>query len=220
MLMCLRVVPAGLLVAASLGAQAASVIDEGTFTITRAGAPYGTESFKIFRRPGRDGMEYVAQCTRTMEGRVVRTALMADSNGHPTSYSRGGPGLPQLSARRAMNRLTVNEEAPQASTRDYAFTPGTLILDDDVIHQHYFVTWRDPRSLGFVVPVGRLSGQGALTEVGREDLTIGRVTVAAVHYSFGEGDDRREIWIDSSRRLLRVTHPARQIVGTRDLPPR
>ena len=220
--MCLRVVPAALLVAASLGAQSTSVIDEGTFTVTRGGAPYGTESFKIVRRRGLGGLEYVAQCTRTIEGRVIRTSLMADSNGSPTGYSRRttGAGEGQLTAKPAINRLTVNEEGPQASSRDYVFAPGTLILDDDVIHQFYFVTWRDPRSLGFVVPMGRSSGQGVLTEVGREDLIIGRATVAAVRYAFGAGDDRRDIWIDSSRRLLKVTHPARQLVGTRDLPPR
>jgi hypothetical protein len=222
MSMWVRVVPAALLVAASLGAQTAGVIDEATFTVTRGGAAYGTESFKIVRRRGLAGLEYVAQCTRTIEGRVIRTSLMADSMGSPTGYTRRttGSGEGQLTARMAMNRLTVNEEGAQASSRDYVFAPGTLILDDDVIHQLYFVTWRDPRNLGFVTPVGRSSGQGVLTEVGREDLTIGRVTVAAVHYAFGSGDDRREIWIDSSRRLLKVTHPARQIVGTRDLPPR
>jgi hypothetical protein len=220
MRMCVRVVPAALLVAASLGAQRPTVIDEASFTITRGGAPYGTETFQIVRRQGLGGTEYVAQCTRTMDGRVLRTTLAADSTGNPTSYSRGGPGQAQITAKRAMNRLTVNEEGAQASSRDYVFGPGSVILDDDVIHQLYFVTWRDPRSIGFVIPVGRTSGQGNLTEVGREDLTIGRTTVAAVHYSFGTGDDKREIWIDSSRRLLKVLHPARQIVGTRDLPPR
>ena len=222
MRMCLRVVPAAVLLAASLGAQPATVIDEGSFTVTRAGAPYGTESYQIVRRLGRAGLEYVAQCTRTTEGRVVRTTLMADSTGNPTSYSRRTTGSTesQISATRAMSRLTVNEESPHASSRDYVFPPGSLILDDDIIHQLYFVTWRDARSMTFVMPAAYRSAQGGLTEVGREDVMVGRVAIPATRYSFGTGDDKREIWIDSNRRLLKVTHPARQIVGTRDLPPR
>jgi hypothetical protein len=211
-----------LVIAAPLGAQPTGVVDEASFTMTRGGAPYGTESFKIIRRLGTQGVEYAAQCTRTLEGRVVRTMLSADSMGNLTSYSRGttGSGQGQLTARPASNRLTVNEEGAQASSRDYMFAPGSVILDDDVIHQFYFVTWRDARNLTFVAPGGRTTGHGTLTEVGREELVIGRSTVAAVHYEFGSGDDRREIWVDSSRRLLKVTHPSRQIVGMRDHPPR
>ena len=219
-----RVVSASLLVAASgtAAAQPAGVIDEGSFTLTRAGAPYGTESFKIIRRLGTEGSEYIAQCSRTIEGRITRTSLTTDSAGNPTSYTRAttGAGQGQLTARRAMNRLTVNEEGAHASSRDYVFAPGTLILDDDVIHQLYFVTWRDARSVSFVGPGTRTNGQGSLTEVGRENLTIGNASIPAIRFALGSGDDRREIWVDSNRRLLKVAHPGKQIVGVRDLPPR
>ena len=218
----LRVIPATAVFATSAAAQSSGLVDEGTFTITRAGAPHGTESFRVIRRLGTEGVEYVAQCTRTMEGKIVRTSLTADSVGNALSYSRAttGAGQGQLTARRAMNRLTVNEEGPQASSRDYVFAPGSVILDDDVIHQVWFVTLRAPRSFGFVAPAGRVSGQAVLTEVGRESVTVGGTSIQALHYVLGTGDDRTEVWIDSSRRLLKVAYPARQIVGTRDLPPR
>jgi hypothetical protein len=222
--MWLRLVSASVLVAASASAsaQTAGVIDDASFTFTRAGAPYGTESFKIIRRLGAEGTEYIAQCTRTMEGRIVRTALTTDSAGNPTSYTRAttGAGQGKLTARRATNRLTVNEEGAQASSRDYVFAPGTLILDGDVIHQLYFVTWRDDRTLGFVSPGEKTTGQGTLTEVGRETIMVANSSIPAVRYVFGSGDDRREIWVDSSRRLLKVVHPATQTVGVRDQPPR
>lgn len=230
MRMCLRLVPAVMAISGSLSvlypgralAQSTGVVDEGNFTITRGGAPYGTESFKIIKRLGAEGIEYAAQCTRTLDGRIIRTMLYADSTGNLTTYSRAttGSGQGQLTARRALNRLTVNQDGTQASSRDYMFAPGSVILDDDVIHHLYFVTWRDSRDLGFVAPSGRTSGHGSLTEVGRESLAIGRATIPAIHYSFGSGDDRRDIWVDSSRRLLKVSFPAGQIVGIRDLPPR
>lgn len=215
-----RLIPAALLAAASAGAQSSAVIDEGTFTFTRAGVPFGTESFKIIRRRGANGVELVAQCTRTTEGRVVRTGMTTDSSGSPTSYTRAVSGQAEMTARRTVNRLTVNEEGPQASSRDYVFPPGALILDDDVVHQLYFVTWLDPRSIVFVSPGSKTAGQGRLTEAGAEPVTIGRNTVPAVKYVLGEGDDMREIWVDSSRRLLKVAYPARQLIGTRDQLPR
>ena len=222
MSMWLRLVPASLAVAAAVSAQPSRVIDDASFTLTRGGAPFGTESFKIIRRLGPDGMEYVAQCTRTIEGRILRTSLSMDSSGNPTSYTRSSTGsnASQLTARRAMNRLTVNEQGAQASSKDYVFGPGTVILDDDVIHPLYFVTWRDVSDRGFVEMAGRVEGKGALAEVAREDITIGSATIPAIRYAFGSGDDRREIWVDSERRLLKVAIPAKQIVGTRDFPPR
>ncbi len=217
-----RLLPAALIVATPVVAQTSGVIDEASFTVTRAGAPFGTESFKIVRRLGAEGFEYVAQCTRTVEGRIIRTSLAVDSIGNPTSYSRTATGSDagQLTARRAMNRLTVNEQGAQASSRDYVFTPGTLLLDDEVIHPLYFVTWRDRAELAFVELGARAVGKAALIQVGRENIVVGNATVQAVRYAFGSGDDKREIWVDSERRLVKVALPARQIIGTRDLPPR
>ena len=222
MSMSLRIAPALLLLATSASAQPTAVIDDASFTFTRAGAPYGTESFKIVRRLGAAGIEYVAQGTRTMDGRLIRTSITLDSAGNLTSYSRSatGDGGGQLTARPSMNRLTVNEDGPQASSRDYGFVPGTVVLDDDVIHQLYFVTWLDRRDFGFVIPASRTAGRAALVEVSRENLTIGNATIPAIRYTFGTGDAKREIWVDSGKRLLRVTQPSKDLVGTRDLPPR
>ena len=217
-----RLVPAVLVVAAPVHAQPTRVIDEASFTVTRAGAPFGTESFKIVRRLGAEGIEYVAQATRTIDGRVLRTSLSVDSSGNPTGYTRAATGAEagQLSARRAMNRLTVTEQGAQASSRDYVFAPGTVLLDDDVIHPLYFVTWRDAADRAFVDLTAKATGSGPLVEVAREGVLVGNVTIPAVRYAFGSGADKREIWVDSERRLLKVALPARQVVGTRDLPPR
>ncbi|MEO5567929.1 MAG: hypothetical protein ABIR92_05525 [Gemmatimonadaceae bacterium] len=218
----IRLIPAMLVVASAAQAQTSVVIDEASFTFTRGGVAYGNESFKIIRRTGPDGIEYVAKGTRTIEGRIVKTALTADSSGSAMSYSRAttGGSAAQLTARRALNRLTITEQGGQSSTRDYVFAPGTVILDDDAIHQLYFVTWRDPRAVGYMTPARRTSTQGVLTEVARENLTVGSGTIPAAKFVFGTGDATREIWVDSERRLLRVSYPAQRITGTRDLPPR
>jgi hypothetical protein len=217
-----RLIPAVLVAAASAHAQPTRVIDEASFTITRAGAPFGTESFKIVRRLGAEGLEYITQATRTVDGRVLRTSLSVDSSGNPTGYTRTATGADagQLTARRAMNRLTVTEQGAQASSRDYVFAPGTVLLDDDVIHPLYFLTWRHATDLAFVDLSARAAGSASLVEVAREGVLVGNATIPAVRYAFGSGIDKREIWVDSERRLLKVALPARQVVGTRDLPPR
>jgi hypothetical protein len=218
----LRFVPVLLLVGAfGAGAQPAAVIDEGTFTLTRASAPLGSETFKIFRRQGADGAEYVAQCTHTIEGSVVRTALTVDSSGTATSYSRATTGSPgsQLTARRALGRLTVEETGSRSSTEDFLFAPGSLILDDDLVHQLYFVTWRGDRPIKYVAPGTRGVAEAALSEVGDETISLGNESVSATHFAFGSGDARRDIWIDSNRRLLKVSIPSRQIEAIRDRRP-
>ena len=217
-----RLVIASLAVTAALPAQPAGVIDEATFTLTKAGKPFGTETFKTSRRLGAEGVEYVTQSTRTIEGRILRTMLTSDSAGNPTIYMRAWTDAAsgQITARRAMNRLTVNEEGPQGSSRDYVFAPGMLIFDEEVIHPLYFVTWREPRDIGYVDPAAKTTGRASLTEVGRESLMVGNTAVPAMRFSLGSGDSRREIWVDSERRLLKVSHPATQVVGMRDLPPR
>jgi hypothetical protein len=216
-----RVAPLLLALAASAEAQT-RIVDEATFTFVRAGSPFGTENYKIVRRLGTDGPEYLAQCTRSMSGRIVKTTLTTDSIGSPTTYIRTvtGDGGGAMNAHRTLNRLTVDEAGQQYSTRDYMFAPGSLILETDVIHQLYFVTLGSPRGVTFVVPGNRDSGEASLTEAGRDNVVIGRTSVPALHYLFGTGDSRREIWVDSSRRLLKVSIPALQIVGTRDTPPR
>lgn len=222
MRMPIGVLPAMILFSDSTGAQASGVIDEGSFTVTRAGVAHGTESFKIVRRIGPDGVEYVAHGTRTVDGRIVKTALTTDSNGSPTAYARmtTGAASGQLNARRALNRLTVNEEGARASSRDYMFSAGTLLLEADVIHPLHFVAWVHGRAVAFVMPAERASGRAAIAEVGREGVVIGGATIPATKFTFGSADAMREVWIDSGKRLLKVTHPSRQIVVLRDLPPR
>src|SRR4051812_26885955 len=144
--------------ASTSATQQPVVIDEGSFRITRAGQPFGTESFKITRRTGPAGPEFLAQGTRVQEGRILKTALTVDSSGSATLYSiasTGGPAA-QLTARRTVGRLRIDETGARAATEDVLFPAGSLILDDDLVHELYFVTWRGaPGPIAYVVPATR-----------------------------------------------------------------
>lgn len=217
-----RLVPVLLVTASALPGQTTQMVDEGTMTVTRAGIAVGSEAFKIIRRQGSDGVEFVAQSTWTVPGRIVKTALTVDSRGSPTSYSRTAAGSTpgQLTVRRTPGRLSVDETGSRASTKDFLFEPGSLILDDDLVHQLYFVTWKpSSAAIAYVAPGSRASGQAVLVEIGHETLTIGKQSLRATHFAFGTGNARRDIWIDSKRRLLKVAVPYQRIEAVRDLPP-
>lgn len=215
-----------LLVVARLAAAQTTPVDQGVFAITRAGAPYGTESFQVVRQTGPDGLTYTLSSTRSQEGRIIRTALKTDSLGSPITYSRqvSGAGSAIIAASgKTAGRLTVKETSGRNhASKDYLLPAGTLLLDDDLVHQLYFVCLTDtPRTISYVSPGSRTSAEGRLVGVGQEQLELGnRAKVDALHFAFGTGAAKRDIWIDSDKRLLRISIPALQIEALRDEPPR
>jgi hypothetical protein len=98
---------------------------------------------------------------------------------------------------------------------------NTLLLDDDLVSQLYLVSINEsPRLISWLSPGTGGTGSGQLEALGDEEVTLGnRMTVAARNFAFGSGDAKREIWIDSNKRLLKVAVPSRQIEAIRvDLP--
>jgi hypothetical protein len=200
-------------------------VDQGTFTITRAGAPYGTEAFLIIRQTGANGADYTLSATRLLDGRTIRSSLKTDSLGGPITYMRqeiGGSPV-TLTASGSAGRLTVNVgEGGDRSSKDYLVSTGTLLLEEDLLHQLYFVCLDGrPRTIAYVSPDSRTASTGALTVVGDEEVALGNATrVTGRHFAFGSGAAKREIWIDSNGRLLRISIPGRQIEAVRSEPPR
>lgn len=218
----LRLVPLALVAATAAGAQQ-TVMDDATFVITRNGAPYGTEVFRIVRRTGTTGVEYVASCTRSVDGQMIRTTLTVDSLGSPVSYARSttGASAGQLAAQRVPGRLVVEETGGRASTKDYLAGTQTLIIEDDLLHQLYFAAWKPATAaVSWVAPAGRNHAEAALADLGPSTVVIDGRTLPARHLSLGAGAGRREIWVDSARRLLKVVIPAQRLEGIRELPPR
>lgn len=219
-------IPAVFALVATRGRAQTAPVDQGSFTVTKAGVPFGSESFLIIRQPVSEGASYTLSSTRVIQGRTIRTSLKTDSMGYPITYMRqevGGSPATLTATGQNFGRLTVNlSKGDDRSSKDYLIKPGTLILDDDLLHQLYFVCLNDhPRSIPYVSPESQGSATGTLAAVGTDDVELGnKARVAGRHYSFGSGDEKREIWIDSSGRLLRVSIPGRQIEAVRDEPPR
>jgi len=80
-------------------AQRGKIVDEGTFTVTKPGAPPFAESFRITRTEN-DLLQATAQSTSG--SRRITSRLIADSTGLPTDY-----GLVVLEGRDTLFRVRV-----------------------------------------------------------------------------------------------------------------
>jgi hypothetical protein len=221
-----RLIPVMMALGFGEAAGQTAPVDQGVFSISRGGAAYGTESFLIIRQPSVEGGSYTLSSTRVVGGRTIRTSLTTDSMGAPITYMRqevGGSPLTLVASGKSAGRLTVSfSEGDDRSSKDYLVAPGTLLLEDDLMHQLYFVGLSDlPRSIPYVAPASKTASSASLSLVDDGEVELGnKARIAARHFALGSGAAKRDFWIDSSGRLLRVSIPGQQIEAIRAEPPR
>jgi len=185
------------------------VIDEGVFTITRAGAPAATESFKIAHV---EGGAILATGQFSGGGRRVTSSLTTDSVGTPIKYKLlaydNGALVQDISALAQGGRLSTlaKDGHGNESMTEYPLAAGkSLILENDLVHQTYFVVLsKRSGAVSVIEPRGAHRLTLTLATIGPEPVTIGGRSTTATHYSLGNGLGRRDFWVDSAGRLLRV----------------
>jgi hypothetical protein len=207
--------------------QGARVIDEGSFTITLGGQRAGREDFRIAATPRGSSVEHMAQATVTYGDRRLNPALVADAEGVPARYeivSRGGDaGQEQWKGTIFRGRVSAQiQTATGASAKEYVVTEGALILDDDIIHQYYFVArHRSAGSVTVVIPRRNTQLRLTFSTGGTETLAIGTQQIESSRLILTEPSGAtREVWVDSENRVLKVAIPSRNLVAMRDDPPR
>ena len=212
--------------AGALGAQVTTV-DEGSFTITRNGQTVGREEFTIRSTPGASGAQFVARGTVSYPDRRLAPALSADSSGAPLQYQvevRAGSEMEEmLSGRVGRGRFSARIQTPKGeSAREYIVADGALIIDDDVFHQYFFLA-RAGRAgtVPVVVPRRNVQISMQVAQQGEEQLSIGGRPLAARRLLLTEpGGATRDVWVDASGRVLKVSIPARGVLAVRDDPPK
>jgi hypothetical protein len=199
--------------------------DEGTFVLTRNGVGVGKEAFRIVRSSGR-GQLYTSTAQCAFGDRRISPALSADSSGVPLLYQvevkNGGDVEERLRATGRPGRLhAVLQTRTGESSKEYVVANGALILDDDVIHQHFFVPLaRRSGNVTVVVPRRNSQFAGRVEERGSEKIRIDGKEVVAVHLVITLPDGARDLWFDDGGRLLKVAVPARGLVALREELPR
>lgn len=210
------------------GQAPARTIDEGTFLISRAGAPVGRESFRISQAARGATETYRATAQVVLGERRIVPTLTCDSLGAPISYDvsvqGGSDPTARLQARARPGRFSSMLRTREGeSTREYVVPSGVVVLDDDIVHQLYFLTigGRRSGSVTLLAPRTGVQGVATLQNLGANPVDIGGVSVPATHLVLtAPGFARREFWIDAGGRILKATIPERGIVAQRDEPPR
>jgi hypothetical protein len=198
-------------------------IDEGTFTVTKAGAPTVTESFRIIRR---DDGQITATSHQVSGTQQTWSTLTTDSSGTPVKYEMRvtdkGAALFNVTAQARAGRLAAlsTTQAGDESMREYPMTGGrSLILEPGLLHQLYFVTLvKRPSGFQVIEPRAAHSSAVSLAPKGLEPVDVGGKSVTGTHYTLTAGPARYEFWVDAQGRLLRVE--AQGTVATREEAPR
>jgi hypothetical protein len=185
------------------------VIDEGVFSITKVGAPAATESFKIMHA---EGGTIVATGQLTAGNRRITSSLTTDSLGTPVKYDlavyENGALTQHVGALAQSGRLSElsKDGRGNESMTEYPVAAGkSLILEDDLLHQTYFLTvGKRTGAIPVIEPRGGHRLSLTLSAIGVEPVTIGGRSTTATHYSLGNGLGRRDFWVDSAGRVLRV----------------
>jgi hypothetical protein len=225
----LRSVVSSLSLIASLSVPALAqghTIDEGAFIVARKGVPTQTESFKIARI---DNNLIQATGQLIAGDERISSSLVVDSLGTPVSYlflvKNHGATTLTVQALAGGHRLSLSstDSRNTESMKDFPVAPGrTLILDDWLLHQLYFVALaKRTGEIEVIQPRNGHHATAVLTGLGLEPVEIAGRSVTATHYSLVvSGSTTREFWIDAGGRVLRVEIPAQGLTATREELPR
>jgi hypothetical protein len=204
-----------------------SVIDQGTFLISRNGTSIGRESYRILRSPAPGGQALRATGQSAIGEDRMETTLGTDSLGLPVSYEsklyQHGELIQHIIGRGRPGRFGILVETKGGeSAREYVLNSGALLIDDNIFHQFYFVPVAQGHDHLLVIsPRSNQQERFDIADLGTDTLKVnGRVIECRHHALKGTDGDTREVWVDSQGRLIRVAVPAKGLVALRDDLPR
>lgn len=205
-----------------------TVVDDGSFTITRAGERVGREDFSIRHVPTTQGAyETLTRGVVVAGAHRTTVEVSADSLGRPVRFQSrstidglsGASYRAEISGRRYSARA-VREEGESA--RELMLPPGALIVEDGVLHLLQFVVARGAGRVMVVVPARGVVIGLSVEEGGADRVAIALAAIDARRFVVREDADGvvREVWVDREGRVLKVAIPAQRLVAVRDEAPR
>lgn len=206
----------------------ATVVDDGSFTISRAGERVGREDFSVRHVPTTAGaFETLTRGVVVAGTRRVTVDLSADSAGFPSRFQakRVDDGRPVENYRAEVAGRRFSARASRGSgesARELLLPVGALIVEDGILHPLQFVVARGRGTVSAVVPTRGVVVTLTVEDAGQDRVSIALESVEARKFVVREGTAGivREVWIDAAGRLLKVTVPADQLVAVRDEAPR
>ncbi len=214
--------------AAHSAAGQVTVVDEGSFTISRGGERIGREDFSIRHVPTTAGaFETLTRGLVVQGAQRLTIDLSADSTGVPARFqskttAEGRTGSTYraevIGHRYSARALRSSGE----SARELLLPDEALLVEDGVLHLWQFVVARGAGTVPAVVPARGLVLTLTVEAAGADRVAIALQSIDARKFIVREGTSGvvREVWIDSLGRLLKVAVPAEHLVAVRDDAPR
>lgn len=212
-----------LLAAAARPASAqTTTMDEGSFTVTRAGRT-GREDFRIVR-VATPAVTLVASGTLVNGTTRVVAVLRTDTAGAPLDFQLDGREANELRERITIqagrDRLAARSQSPRGeSAREYFLHPGMAVFDDEFAHEYYFLTLQGRGAIMAVLPRRNELAQLHVLSKGEDAIDIAGTRVVARHYVVSDSVSERQLWTDAAGRVLRVEAPALAFTAVRDALP-
>jgi hypothetical protein len=199
-------------------------LDEGSFTIIRDGERVGREDFSVRSTPGSGAPELVAQGRLAIGTRRVSPGLNADTTGFVRRYQSevrvDGHVVETYSGVTSRDHYTSRiQRSDGESAREFRLPPGCVAVDDEIVHQLWFVARRGAGALvPVLVPRRNLVEMVRVELVGAERLTFELREFDTTHLRLRtEGTGVvRDVWIDSGGHVLKVAIPGQKLVAVRE----
>ncbi len=201
-----------------------TVVDDGSFTLSRAGERVGREDFSIRHVPTTGGAyETLTRGVVVTGTHRLTVDLSADSAGHPVRFQSksaddGRPGevyRAEVVGRRYSARAM---RGAGESARELPLPPGALIVEDGVMHPLQFVVARRRGPVAAVVPSRGVVVTLTVEDAGADHVSIALQSIEARKFVVREegAGTVREVWVDTAGRVLKVAVPSEKLVALRD----
>lgn len=201
-----------------------TVVDEGSFTISRGGDRIGREDFSIRHVPTTAGaFETLTRGLVVLGAQRLTVDLSADSIGLPARFQSkstadgraGDTYRAEVIGRRYSARAL---RSSGESAREILLPDAALLLEDGVLHLLQFVVARGPGTVEAVVPARGVVLTITIQDAGADRVAIALQSIDARKFIVKEGTAGRvrEVWIDRAGRLLKVSIPAERLLAVRD----
>lgn len=217
---------AGLLTAMPVAAQTVT-LDEGSFRISVGGKEVGTEVFSIRQNGSGASAVIIAVGRVVLDGEKGPQELsselqVAGGTLRPAAYEVRvqGASAEQIKGRVVGGRFSAQIVSPAGEMmREYLAGDGAVVVDEGVAHQYYFLARRaDGKDARMPVIIPRMSRQvvAEISHSGADKIAIaGRSFDASKYVIRMAGQPRREVWVDSEGRVLRLEIPERNFAAQR-----
>jgi hypothetical protein len=205
--------------------------DQGTFKISFAGQPFGTEQFSIRSSPGEVQAEAEIQLHFEQGGQGVKLKaiprLVLNPQLNPLTYSLNQSGSQafhlEVDFRTSpATSLLKLADGSDDQRRDLELHGEIVILDDNVIH-HYQVlvdrfALKSARKQTFNADIPQEAVPGVLTvmEMKPQDMELNGHRLTLRHFVVSTELAQIDLWVDAAQHLQRLYNPVLQLEAVRE----